>query len=60
MVAALDCCYCCYDLMGVDYVSPGGKRLWGAQDLLRMTCEKTWKLMDESGLTGPHPPALDD
>jgi NADH-quinone oxidoreductase subunit D len=60
ILAAVDPCYCCTERMAVAYDSPGGKRLWGAQDLIRMSCEKTWKLMDESGLTGPRPPAFDD
>jgi NADH-quinone oxidoreductase subunit D len=60
ILAAVDPCYCCTERMAVALNSPGGERLWGAQDLIRMSCEKTWKLMDESGLQGPRPPAFDD
>ena len=59
ILAAVDPCYCCTERMAVAIDSPGGERLWGAQDLIRMSCEKTWRMMDESGLSGPKPPAID-
>jgi membrane-bound hydrogenase subunit alpha len=60
ILAAVDPCYCCTERMAVAIDSPGGERLWGAQELIRMSCEKTWRMMDESGLSGPKAPVFDD
>jgi len=60
ILAAVDPCYCCTERMAVAIDSPGGERLWGAHDLIRMSCEKTWRMMDESGLSGPKAPGFDD
>ena len=57
-LAAVDPCYCCTERMAVALDSPTGKRLWGAKDLIRMSCEKTFRLMEETGLKGPDPPDL--
>ena len=55
-LAAVDPCYCCTERMAVALDSPTGKRLWGSKDLIRMSCEKTFRLMEETGLKGPDPP----
>ncbi len=55
-LAAVDPCYCCTERMAVALDSPTGKRLWGSKDLIRMSCEKTYRLMEETGLKGPDPP----
>jgi len=56
VLAAVDPCYCCTERMAVALDSPTGERLWGAQELIRMSREKTFRLMDESGWRGPAPP----
>jgi NADH-quinone oxidoreductase subunit D len=56
ILAAVDPCYCCTERMAVAVESPSGRRLWGAQELVRMSREKTWRLMEESGLEGPRAP----
>ena len=56
ILAAVDPCYCCTERMAVAVDSPSGRRLWGAQELIRMSCEKTWRLMEETGLEGPRAP----
>lgn len=56
ILAAVDPCYCCTERMAVALASPSGERLWGAQELIRMSQEKTWRLMEESGWRGPAPP----
>ena len=55
-LAAVDPCYCCTERMAVALDSPTGKRLWGTKDLIRMSCEKTFRLMGDTGLKGPDPP----
>lgn len=56
ILAAVDPCYCCTERMAVALASPGGERLWGAGELIRMSQEKTWRLMEETGWRGPAPP----
>ena len=58
-LAAVDPCYCCTERMAVAVDSESGRRLWGAQELIRMSREKTFRLMEESGWSGPKPPELD-
>jgi NADH-quinone oxidoreductase subunit D len=58
VLAAVDPCYCCTERMAVAVASPGGERLWGAQELIRLSREKTFRLMEESGWRGPAPPEL--
>ncbi len=55
-LAAVDPCYCCTERMAVALDSTTGSRLCGAKDLIRMSCEKTFRLMNETGLRGPDPP----
>jgi NADH-quinone oxidoreductase subunit D len=59
ILAAVDPCYCCTERMAVALGSPGGRRLHDAQDLIRLSCEKTWRLAAETGWTGPRPPDFD-
>ena len=59
VLAAVDPCYCCTERMAVAVVCDSGERLWGAQELIRMSREKTFALMEESGWQGPAPPAMD-
>jgi NADH-quinone oxidoreductase subunit D len=56
ILAAVDPCYCCTERMAVAYDSKAGQQLWGARELQRLSREKTWNLMSETGLTGPAPP----
>ena len=56
VLAAVDPCYCCTERMAVAVESDSGRRLWGAQDLIRKSREKTFRLMEESGWRGPAPP----
>ena len=56
ILAAVDPCYCCTERMAVAVDSAGGDRLWGTSDLIRLSCEKTDRLMQETGWTGPRPP----
>jgi NADH-quinone oxidoreductase subunit D len=58
VLAAVDPCYCCTERMAVAVDSPGGEKLWGARELIRMSQEKTHRLMEESGWRGPAPPTL--
>ena len=55
-LAAVDPCYCCTERMAVAVDSPSGEKLWGAQELVRLSQEKTWRLMAETGWAGPAPP----
>jgi NADH-quinone oxidoreductase subunit D len=59
VLAAVDPCYCCTERMAVAVASPSGERLWGAQELVRMSREKTFRLMEDSGWRGPAPPEFD-
>jgi len=56
ILAAVDPCYCCTERMAVAVDSNGGDHLLGARDLIRLSCEKTDRLMAESGLQGPSLP----
>ncbi|MBT8071950.1 MAG: nickel-dependent hydrogenase large subunit [Gammaproteobacteria bacterium] len=56
ILAAVDPCYCCTERTAVAVDSAGGERLFGARDLLRLSCEKTDRLMAESGYRGPELP----
>jgi len=56
ILAAVDPCYCCTERMAVAIDSHGGEELWGARDLIRLSCEKTDRLMKETGWRGPQPP----
>jgi NADH-quinone oxidoreductase subunit D len=53
ILAAVDPCYCCTERMAVAVDSNCGDHLLGARDLIRLSCEKTDRLMAESGLQGP-------
>ena len=53
ILAAVDPCYCCTERMAVAVDCNGGERLLGARDLIRLSCEKTDRLMAETGLKGP-------
>ncbi len=53
ILAAVDPCYCCTERMAVAVDSSGGGRLLGSRDLIRLSCEKTDRLMAETGLKGP-------
>ena len=56
ILAAVDPCYCCTERMAVAVDRAGGERLWGASELIRLSCEKTWRMADGTGWTGPKPP----
>jgi membrane-bound hydrogenase subunit alpha len=56
ILAAVDPCYCCTERMAVAVDCDGGERLWDARDLLRLSLDKTDRLMEETGWTGPRPP----
>ena len=56
ILAAVDPCYCCTERMAVAVDSTAGDRLLGARDLLRLSCEKTDRLMAETGFRGPDLP----
>jgi len=56
ILAAVDPCYCCTERMAVAVDCDSGDRLLDARALIRMSCEKTDRLMAESGLQGPSLP----
>jgi len=56
ILAAVDPCYCCTERMAVAVDSIGGDELWGTRELIRLSCEKTDRLMKDTGWTGPQPP----
>jgi len=56
ILAAVDPCYCCTERMAVAVDCDGGERLWDARDLMRLSMDKTDRLMKETGWTGPRPP----
>jgi len=58
ILAAVDPCYCCTERMAVAIDSGSGSRLLGARDLIRLSCEKTDRLMAETGYRGPALPNL--
>jgi NADH-quinone oxidoreductase subunit D len=45
--AAIDPCYCCTERMAVR--TPDGKRIYGGQDLIRLSQEKTERIRKEMG-----------
>ena len=53
ILAAVDPCYCCTERMAVAVDSSSGGHLLGARDLIRLSCEKTDRLMAETGHRGP-------
>jgi membrane-bound hydrogenase subunit alpha len=56
ILAAVDPCYCCTERMAVAVDCNDGGHLLDARDLIRLSCEKTDRLMAESGLQGPSLP----
>ena len=48
IMAAIDPCYCCTERMIV--VNTDDKKLYGAQDLIRLSQEKTGKIKDKMGI----------
>ena len=56
ILAAVDPCYCCTERMAVALEAPSGKRLWEGRELIRLSRDKTYRLMDETGWTGPQLP----
>ncbi|MDH4019873.1 MAG: nickel-dependent hydrogenase large subunit [Xanthomonadales bacterium] len=56
ILAAVDPCYCCTERMAVAVGHHDGERLLNARDLMRLSCEKTDRLMAETGLRGPSLP----
>ena len=53
ILAAVDPCYCCTERMAVAVDRNNGDHLLDARDLIRLSCEKTDRLMAETGLKGP-------
>ncbi len=56
ILAAVDPCYCCTERMAVAVDRNDGERLLDARDLIRLSCEKTDRLMAETGFRGPSLP----
>ena len=56
ILAAVDPCYCCTERMAVAVDSNSGHRLLDTRELVRLSCEKTDRLMADSGLQGPSLP----
>ncbi len=56
ILAAVDPCYCCTERMAVAVDSHCGDRLLDSRDLIRLSCEKTDRLMAQTGLCGPSLP----
>ena len=56
ILAAVDPCYCCTERMAVAVDRNDGERLLDARDLIRLSCEKTDRLMAETGFQGPSLP----
>jgi len=57
ILAAVDPCYCCTERMAVAVDRNNGDHLLDARDLIRLSCEKTDRLMAETGLKGPPLPS---
>ena len=55
ILAAVDPCYCCTERMAAVDCNDGG-RLLDARALIRLSCEKTDRLMAETGFQGPSLP----
>jgi len=53
ILAAVDPCYCCTERMAVAVDQHEGTRLLDSRDLIRLSCEKTDRLMAETGFQGP-------
>ena len=58
ILAAVDPCYCCTERMAATVDRENGEHHLSARDLIRLSCEKTDRLMAETGLTGPSLPEL--
>lgn len=56
ILAAVDPCYCCTERMAVAVDRHNGDRIWEADDLIRLSCEKTERLKRETGWQGPRLP----
>ncbi len=56
ILAAVDPCYCCTERMAVAVDRNNGDHLLDARGLIRLSCEKTDRLMAETGLPGPSLP----
>jgi NADH-quinone oxidoreductase subunit D len=56
ILAAVDPCYCCTERMAVAVDRNDGEHLLDARDLIRLSCEKTDRLMAETGFQGPSLP----
>ncbi|MGD9021025.1 MAG: hypothetical protein PVF46_04455, partial [Lysobacterales bacterium] len=56
ILAAVDPCYCCTERMAVAVDSSSGERLLDTRELVRLSVEKTDRLMADSGLQGPSLP----
>jgi NADH-quinone oxidoreductase subunit D len=52
ILAAVDPCYCCTERM-VALDATTARRVWGTEDLLRLSVEKTKRLEREIGASGP-------
>jgi NADH-quinone oxidoreductase subunit D len=57
ILAAVDPCYCCTERMAAIDCNDG-RRLLDTRALIRLSCEKTDRLMAESGLPGPSLPGF--
>ena len=53
ILAAVDPCYCCTERMAVALDRASGDRVWDAQDLIRMSCDKTERLKKATGWQEP-------
>jgi len=58
ILAAVDPCYCCTERMAVAVDCASGERLWESQELIRLSCEKTERLKEQTGLQEPTLPEL--
>jgi NADH-quinone oxidoreductase subunit D len=58
ILAAVDPCYCCTERMAATVDRTEGEYRLSARDLIRLSCEKTDRLMAETGLQGPVLPEL--
>ena len=56
ILAAVDPCYCCTERMATAVDRNSGARLWGGDDLIRLSQEKTARLKIETGLPEPRLP----
>ncbi len=58
ILAAVDPCYCCTERMAVAVDCASGERLWESQELIRLSCEKTERLKEQTGWQEPRLPEL--